>query len=52
MLRISESGWIYKSKRLRLNSKNGCLKYILNYYKVWVNKGLFTNGSKEALNWI
>ena len=36
---------------LRLNSKYGCLKYLLNYGIVGVNKGLFTNACKKALKY-
>ena len=36
----------------RLNSKNGCSKYLSNYGIVGVNKGLFTNDCKKALKYV
>ena len=34
-----------------LNSKNWCLKHLLKYGILVVNKGLFTNGCKKALKY-
>jgi len=37
---------------LGLNCKNGCIKHLLNYGILGVNKGLFTNGCKKALKYV
>ncbi len=37
---------------MRLNSKNGCIKYLSNYAIVGVNKGFFTNACKKASNYV
>jgi hypothetical protein len=35
-----------------LNSKYGCIKHLLNYGILGVNKGLFTNGCKKVLKYV